>query len=81
MVDNRYSDTHAARLPNVAPELRCGERWRIHPASDWFMKGIKYGTVTAIGTKWVHMESDQGHRFRIHRHAFVFHVYPQVPTS
>ena len=25
-----------------------GQRIRIHPASDWFMRGIVYATVTSI---------------------------------
>lgn len=33
--------------------LRVGQRVRIHPATDLFMKGVAYADISALGTKWV----------------------------
>lgn len=28
--------------------FKVGQRVRIHPASDWFARGAKYGTITSL---------------------------------
>ncbi len=55
-----------------------GQRYRMHPASDWFMRGILYATVQAIDTKWVIMERDNGKTFRIYHTTFFNHVLELV---
>lgn len=42
-----------------------GDRIRVHPASDWFMRGVKYATVAIVGRKWIHVTSDAGHRIKL----------------
>lgn len=34
-----------------------GQIATIHPASDWFMRGIKYATIIGCGPKWVTLHS------------------------
>jgi hypothetical protein len=29
------------------------------------MRGIRYGTVTLLGTKWVHFNDDNGHKRKV----------------
>ena len=33
-----------------------GDRVKLHPACDWWMRGAQYGTVRKVGTKWYHVE-------------------------
>jgi hypothetical protein len=28
---------------------------RLHPATDLFMRGVTYATITKIGSKWIHL--------------------------
>ena len=42
-----------------------GDRVRIHPATDWYMRGLRFATVRKIGRKYVHLESDCGRRVRL----------------
>ena len=37
-----------------------GDRVELHPATDCWMSGAKYGTVTKLGRKWVHVRHDHG---------------------
>jgi len=34
-----------------------GQTVAVHPASDWFMRGIKFATITKFGSKWVTLHS------------------------
>ncbi len=34
-------------------QLKEGDEVRIHPASDLFMRGVVYATITKVGRKWV----------------------------
>jgi hypothetical protein len=36
--------------------IKPGDTVRLHPATDWFMRGVKYATVLKVGRKWVHLE-------------------------
>ena len=43
-----------------------GSTFKIHPTSGWFMRGVKYATVTAVGRKWIHLTANvQGVKFTI----------------
>lgn len=33
-----------------------GQRVRIHPASDWFMRGATHGIITSLGTVWARVK-------------------------
>ena len=46
-----------------------GEWVRISPATDTWMRGIRYGRVTKVGNKWVHVEgyTPLGKPFRVIR--------------
>ena len=35
--------------------MKVGDQVMIHPASDWFMRGVRTGLVTKIGRKYVHV--------------------------
>jgi hypothetical protein len=35
-----------------------GARVAVHPATDTFMRGIRYGRVTKVGRKYVHIYSE-----------------------
>lgn len=37
--------------------MKVGDDVKIHPATDWFMQGVKYGTVTKIGRKYIHVKA------------------------
>lgn len=36
-------------------EVREGHEVRLHPATDLFMRGVRYATVKTIGRKWIHL--------------------------
>lgn len=74
-----HTDSMAEQQPNQSPNVVTGQRWRIHPASDWFMRGITFASVTKVGTKWIHMKSyrHNGAEFKIRKNNFALHVYPQ----
>lgn len=50
---------------NAVKSLRPGDRIALHPAEDLWMRGIRYGTVTLLGTKWVHFNDDNGHKRKV----------------
>lgn len=35
-----------------------GMRVELHPATDYWMRGAKFGTVVSTGTKYVHVKLD-----------------------
>lgn len=35
-----------------------GQRVELHPATDWFMRGARYGTVVGVFRQWVRVELD-----------------------
>lgn len=39
-------------------QVSVGMRFKVHPATDLFMMGFRYGTVVKVGRKWVHAEVD-----------------------
>lgn len=42
--------------------MKVGKTIRVHPASDWFMKGETYATVVSIGERTAKV---RGHRSKI----------------
>lgn len=36
-------------------ECKVGAKVRFSPATDLFMMGIRYGDITKVGRKWVHL--------------------------
>lgn len=47
-----------------ANELRVGDRVQIHPASDAWMQGDRYGEVVKVGRSIVHVKMDRHGRVR-----------------
>lgn len=49
-------------------DFTVGQRVQFHPATDHFMKGLRYGEVTKIGTKavWVRADRDPKHPYAMH---------------
>lgn len=45
-------------------DYRIGQRVQAHPATDTWMRGDRYGTVVAIGRKYVHVEMDVSRRVK-----------------
>jgi hypothetical protein len=39
-------------------DFKVGDRVEIHPATDLWMRGARFGTVTKIGRKYVHVKLD-----------------------
>ena len=39
--------------------LTIGDRVQLHPASDWWMRGARYGEVVKLGRKYVHVRLDR----------------------
>lgn len=39
-----------------------GQRVKIHPASDFFMMGERYGSVRSEGRKWIVVEGERSGR-------------------
>ena len=46
-------------MKHYPSEFRVGERVQIHPATDGWAMGIRYGDVTKLGRKLVHVKFDQ----------------------
>jgi hypothetical protein len=38
-------------------ECHVGDSVKIHPGTDAFMLGFRYGTIAKVGRKWVHVET------------------------
>ena len=36
-----------------------GERVQLHPATDWWMRGARYGDVVRTGRRWVYVRLDR----------------------
>jgi hypothetical protein len=45
-------------------EFRPGERVQTHPATDDWMRGDRYGTVIAVGRRYVAVRLDRSGRLR-----------------
>lgn len=39
--------------------LRIGERVKIHPACDWYMRGATHGTVTRLATSFAYVRLER----------------------
>jgi hypothetical protein len=39
--------------------MSIGDRVEVHPASDLFMRGMRYGEVRKVGRKWIHVRFDR----------------------
>jgi hypothetical protein len=37
-------------------DLALGMRVQIHPATDLFMRGVRFGDIVALGRKWVTLD-------------------------
>jgi hypothetical protein len=44
-------------------DFSVGDRVELHPATDAWMRGDRYATVTKTGRKYVHVLSDHGNRY------------------
>lgn len=59
------SSTHDASVelkghfPMELTDFTVGDRIRIHPASDWFMRGVVFATVTVVGRKALTVKADR----------------------
>ncbi len=43
-------------------EFRIGDRIEMHPATDAWMRGDRYGVVREIGSKWLRVRMDRSDR-------------------
>ena len=41
------------------------QRVELHPATDAWMRGDRYGIVLSIGRKYIHLRMDSGRRLRV----------------
>ena len=39
------------------PDFTVGDTIAIHPCTDAFMRGHRFGTVTKIGRRWIHVRT------------------------
>lgn len=46
-------------------DLCVGERVKVHPAADLFMRGVVYVTVVKLGRKWAFVQDDAGRAWSI----------------
>ena len=46
-------------------DFAVGDRVQLHPALDLWMRGVRFGNVTKIGRKYVHVKPDNYRRVRI----------------
>jgi hypothetical protein len=60
MTDDRIFTT-IAEFRAAATQL---QRVQTHPATDAWMQGDRYGLVTFVGRKWVHVNMDASQRTR-----------------
>lgn len=42
--------------------MKVGDRVQAHPATDTWMRGDRYGTVSKIGRKHIHVKMDRSER-------------------
>lgn len=41
-------------------DFKVGDRIELHPATDNWMRGLRYGTVTRVGNRYVTLVMDAG---------------------
>jgi len=56
--------THDTYCHTEAREFKVGDRVEHHPASDLWMRGARYGTVTRVGKALVWVQNDKTGRVR-----------------
>lgn len=44
--------------------MKTGERVQLHPATDAWMMGDRYGEIVKIGAKYVHVKMDRSGKVR-----------------
>lgn len=44
-------------------DFTVGQRVELHPATDLWMMGARFGVVTLIGRKYVHVKLDRGNHW------------------
>jgi hypothetical protein len=49
----------------VITDFKVGDRIQLHPATDLWAFGVKYGNVLAIGRKLLHVKLDNGWKRRV----------------
>ena len=49
-------------MDSSASTFVVGQRVELHPACDAWMQGDRFGVVTKIGTKYVHVKMDRSGR-------------------
>lgn len=40
-----------------------GQRVALHPATDWWMRGVRFATVEVVGRESLGLQADNGKRF------------------
>ena len=51
-------------LKRPAPVFKVGERVQLHPATDAWMMGDRYGEVIKVGTRRIHIKMDRSEKVR-----------------
>lgn len=46
---------HITEAPFDVTTLRKGVTVSLHPATELWMRGVQYATVTTLGRKWIHL--------------------------
>jgi hypothetical protein len=54
---NAYSET-----PNTVATFTVGQRVELHPATDAWMQGDRFGVVVKLGRVYVHVKMDRSGR-------------------
>jgi hypothetical protein len=63
-------------------QFRAGDRVQLHPATDAWMMGDRYGTVIKIGRQLLHVRMDRSGKVRKVSPGNIFDIYPrQFPAD
>lgn len=46
-------------------EFKTGDRVQLHPATDWWMRGARFGTVITVGRKHLTVRLDAGPKTKV----------------
>lgn len=58
-----------------------GYRVQLHPATDAWMRGDRYGTITQVGRKNLHVQMDRSGRSLRVAPGNIFEIYPPLLQS
>ena len=59
---------------------KVGDRVQIHPATDAWISGDRYGTIVKIGRKWIYVKMDRSGKVRKLTADLIYENYGQEVT-